>query len=152
SGHGNSTHVDGIAVDGTSKIAANGSATITMQGTGFDGSSLDLGVYVAGTVSSVDGSINITGTGGHGSGTANHGINPEGASARVQATGGGLVILTGHGGHGSTGNFGIEVDGAGPLVQSAAGNLVLNGTGAGAAPNFGISVERLALVQTTGAG
>lgn len=68
-----------------------GAATITLTGQGAAGTDQNIGVVVGGSISSVDGSVAITGSGA-GSGTNNDGISIS--SGSITTTGTGTISLT----------------------------------------------------------
>jgi len=139
----------GIYLSGAASIISAGTGmnagTITLNGTGGDGTDNNYGIYLQGMddgattppgsetrITTVDGAISITGQGGNGSGDYNHGIFIE-DEAVISSTGtgqyAGTITLNGTGGDGSDENHGIFLNGDDTLIQSSDGNISLTGEG-----------------------
>jgi len=136
---GNSTSSSnniGVVVGGGAVITATGSATISLIGNGASGiggvSGLGnlYGVWLSdsGTaISSVNGNITITGTGG--SGSLNNQIGVFITGAEVSSTGTGAISITGHGGSGTSNCHGLCFDGSGTAITTQGANITLQGYG-----------------------
>ena len=155
---------NGVYVNDGSVIESTGTdanaATITITGTGADGTTDNIGVLVenSGTrISSAIGNISITGNGGDGSGIFNHGVFISDGGV-VESTGSGAdaatIGITGIGGDGSQGNTGVTIRDMGTKVTSVDGNVTINGTGGNGSGdvNSGTVVRAAAMVESTGTG
>ena len=158
----------GVVIQAGAVVESTGTgataATITM--TGMGGTSVDFdanrGISISGagtTVTSVDGAISITGTGGGTAGTGgrNTGIDIR-SGAVVESTGSSTVTMIGMGGTSvDTGiNSGVHISGTGTRVSSVSGAIDVTGTGGGGNAtsldgNRGIDIETGAIVESTGA-
>jgi hypothetical protein len=135
---GTGANAGAIVIDGLANPGGNGSA----QGVRVD---------APGTVTSVDGSITITGTGAA-CGNASLGTSIRGA---VAATGSGSINLTGTGAD-TTGVFpthGVNVRGGG-AVTTKDGDINVTGTGGNGTDNagFNLAPTGTGILQTTGNG
>jgi|GEM_PF-943247 len=151
----------------TSTGTGAGAAAITISGTGGAGDDDNQGVRITGAntlVTSVEGDITITGTGGSNAGADsdnNRGVEID-DQAVVSSTGqdlGGataaLITITGTGGGGRDNNDGVRIDDANTLVTSVDGDIVITGTGgsngaADSALNFGVNIASGTVVSSTG--
>ncbi len=139
---GTNSNNNGITFSGEAQLSST-TGNITLNGTGPNGTSSNYGVYLAGLLSSItsaDGTISITGTGGAGTGGSNYGIFLVNGMT-VKTTGSGDIFLNGTGGGaaGSTGNnHGIFINGS--TLKTWSGNLNLTGFGGtiNAANSYGI--------------
>ena len=180
---GSSSHDDGIILQGGAQITSTGTggsaATITLVGFG-GGDSLpsigfNTGVHITGTgsmISTIDGAISISGTGGMGvpalmadpPPTNNYGIFVDGQGL-ITSTGAGNIILTGTGGTGtggtgvSTNNNGIYMAGTSPgsaaITSSGTGTITLHGQGSTTSTgtiNSGIAMHTGSQINSTGIG
>tara|TARA_R110002072_G_scaffold243821_2_gene403150 strand:- start:147970 stop:171135 length:23166 start_codon:yes stop_codon:yes gene_type:complete len=127
---------NGASVNSTASGATAG--TITINGTGGDGTVNNYGVIVFGAttdVTSVDGAIFITGTGGSGTGSGNAGVVLDTIEA-ISSTGTGAnaatITIGGTGGSGTTNNYGVFLGGTSTNVTSVDGAIAITGTGTGA--------------------
>ncbi len=133
-----------------SVVETSGTGTITLTGTGGNGTNFNQGLLInqSSTVRAVDGNISLFGTGGNGTGFNNNGIDIGGV---VETTGTGTISLTGIGGNGTDQNRGIRLLGA--AIRTINGNITLtgfgNGTGIG---NTGIQLSSDSVVASTGTG
>ena len=154
----------GLLVNTGAQIISSGTganaATITLIGTGGDGSSDNYGTYIngAGTkVSSVDGDIIITGDGGNGTSNRNYGINVS-AGAEINSTGttsdAATVTLNGAGGDGTSTNYGVHFTGVDAKITSVIGDINVTGTGGNGSStsNYGILFNTGSKIQSTGTG
>ncbi|HRQ88158.1 MAG TPA: hypothetical protein PLA50_05135, partial [Bacteroidia bacterium] len=135
---------------GGSAILSTGAGTLTLEGTGGNGTSSNQGVLLNNSqVSSVTGAISIKGKGGNGSGDANHGIYAH-TGAQITSTGSATITLEGTGGASgsSTGDHGILLNGATTRVIGSTGAISLTGTGAGANA-WGVALENGGHVLTS---
>ena len=161
-----SNNNEGLHIDGSPVIRSQGTgpdaATITIIGTGGNGEDSNVGVLVnaASTLlTSIDGDISITGTGGS-NGAANSNSN-RGAQvsngAIIESTGttgdAATITLDGTGGNGDNANNGVYITGAGSRITSAYGAIDITGLGRGFGDNnFGALITNSALIDSTGAG
>jgi filamentous hemagglutinin family protein len=133
-----------------SVVETSGTGSITLTGTGGDGTTFNRGILIdqTSTIRAVDGNITMLGTGGNGTGFNNNGIDIGGV---VETTGTGTISLTGIGGNGTDQNRGIRLLGA--AIRTINGNITLtgfgNGTGIG---NTGIQLSSDSVVASTGTG
>jgi hypothetical protein len=118
-GNGTGNGNIGINTDTTAKITATGSAGITLNGTGGNGTSDCYGVGFEGGgangtgISSVNGNISITGTGGTTAGTDMDGVRFEDSvgvqPALATTTGTGTLTITGTAGNNDPTSAGINI-------------------------------------------
>ncbi|MCB9283533.1 MAG: HYR domain-containing protein [Lewinellaceae bacterium] len=151
----------GISIEGQGKVTAGGSGTITLHGTGGNGTrEQHHGIVLTnlGTlVSSVDGQISVTGIGGGtGAGTGNNGVDIV-SLAKIEATGTGPIVVNGTGGNGAGSNYGVWVRGAPPAsyseIRANNGDIQVTGQGGGIgnkSTNYGVFVG--GIIQTDGTG
>ena len=143
-GNGTDAFNVGVYVDSGGLITSTGSAktdaaTITIDGTGGDGTLANHGVLIqrlGARVSSVAGDISVTAQGG-GNGTANSnaglvqtlgGIIESTGTSKADAA---AIMINGTGGNGTTENHGVYVVTSGSRVSSVAGDISINGQGGG---------------------
>ena len=149
SGYGGAGAQYDYGVDIGGSVTAIGSGAINITGAaGAGGSGGNVGVIISGsgTISSVDGAIAMTGTGGIGNGSQirNHGVHIGGSNA-VRSTGSGGITLTGT--VTNTDNLysdGVLVGGGG--LSTNTGNIKLDGR---AAVNYQKAVNVTAAVRST---
>ncbi|MEQ8386118.1 MAG: CHAT domain-containing protein, partial [Coleofasciculus sp. A1-SPW-01] len=124
---------------------------ITLIGTGGSGTDNNDGIRMGdagSTVSSVNGTISLTGNGGAGTGEFNDGISIVEGSV-VTSSENGNITLTGTGGTGTDNNSGIRLGDAGSSISSVDGDINLTGTGIGMGDeNFGILVTDGGVVES----
>lgn len=138
-------YIDNATVTSTGTGASAGN--ITLDGYGSNtGISFNYGVEIGGSslITVTDGDISITGHGGNGSGTNNHGI-------LVQT--GADITSTGTGGNGTSQNYGVYLTGSGTSLASVDGDISVTGigaTGASSNSNNGIYLESDADMLLTG--
>jgi Domain of unknown function DUF11/Domain of unknown function (DUF4214) len=152
----------GIVLEGGTVVSSTGTgagaATITLVGSSGGGTSANLGVLLSDTntkVTSIDGAIQLTGTGGAGTGTLNEGIVIQ-VAAQVNSTGSATITLDGTGG-GSGGtsdqNDGIFfLQNAGvSAVTSTNGAIQIIGTAGVGANSFAINLgPNASQIESTG--
>ncbi|MEW6494956.1 MAG: CHAT domain-containing protein, partial [Cyanobacteriota bacterium] len=133
-----------------SVVETSGTGTITLTGTGGNGTNFNQGLLInqSSTVRAVDGNIAIFGTGGNGTGTNNNGIDIAGV---VETTGTGTISLTGTGGNGTTFNPGIVLRPS-SIVRAVDGNIAMFGTGGNGTGSRNSGIELFGVVETTGTG
>ena len=149
---------DGIFLD-QSAVSTTSTGNIVLNGTSGTGNSQSAGIsisgnstlFVAGTISSVDGSIALTGL-SRATGNDNQGVVLS-DNATVTATNNtNNISITGTGGVGTNNNQGILVDLATSSISIGNGALTLTGTGRGVGVgNDGVSVN-LGNVDAIGTG
>lgn len=135
----------GVSVTTNASITAGGSGTVTVSGTGGEGTgNFNAGVYVAGSantfITSSGGNVSVTGVGGGtGSGNNNYGIWME-LAGTITAGSSGTVSVSGQGG-GSTGgsNVGITMANTGAQITSSGGNISVTGIEGSGAGSLGFS-------------
>ncbi len=149
---------DGGVVEstGTSKTDA---ATITIDGTGGDGTNDNYGVYVVDSgsrISSVAGDIRVTGQGGNGTASWNVGVYWHDGGV-VESTGtskvdAATITIDGTGGNGTDFNYGTRVNDPGAKVSSVAGDISITGQGGNGTgvANAGVIVIDGGVVESTG--
>jgi hypothetical protein len=136
-GNGTGDFNIGTWVYGGAQVLATGTASITLTGTGGQGTDNDYGVEVTGSgtlVRSANGAITLTGTGGTGGSGNNLGIAIYNGG-QVSSTGSAPITLTGTGGQGAATDAGVQIFGvlvngvnAVSAVTSASGNITINGS------------------------
>ena len=135
-GAGTGNYNGGIIVDIGGEIRSWGTGTnaadVTLTGNGAQGTNLAVGVHVdSATITTVDGDIQLNGTGGSGSGNYNIGVDIFGTTGVVASTGtgtsAGTITINGTGGGGIDFNTGVFIDGGG-RVRSVDGAVQLSGT------------------------
>ena len=138
----------------TSTSAAVGAGTITLNGTGGQGTADNAGVEIddpTTLITSVVGNISITGQGGAATTTRNYGVNiANGAS--ITSTGSAKITIDGTGsGTGTTQNSGARMIGNDSKITSSGGDILITGHGgAGTGGNhLGVSIALGALVNAT---
>ena len=143
----------GISVNGAS-IESTGSGLVTLNARG--GGNLAPGVVLSNfaDVTSDDGAISITGTGGLGN-TNSASMGVRVVDSVVESTGAATILITGNGTSGFEGanHHGIQVTGTTAAITSITGNITLDGDaqfGRGG-NSFGVSIENGAGVTGTGA-
>lgn len=132
---GTGTAGHGITMSFNPKIKAFGTANITINATGSSvgTSSCGLQMYSGSPlISSEQGSILLTATGGGASGNGNHGID-MGTGASIYAAGSGDVRITSTAGFSG---YGLNLAGN-TRIQTDSGSMVITGTGAGATWGYG---------------
>ncbi|MEQ9355617.1 CHAT domain-containing protein [Coleofasciculus chthonoplastes] len=104
------------------------------------------------TITTGDGSIDITGTGGDG-GDNNFGIVVDDGSV-IETTGTGAITLTGTGGNGIDNNDGISISNLNSRISSVNGMISLTGNGGAGTGEFndGISIVEGSTVTSSGTG
>jgi len=133
-------------------VQSTGAATITVSGTGGNGSTTGDGVRVDGAgslISSVTGAILIIGQGGSGTAEFNRGVRVQGegviSSTGTGATAATVTVMGTGGGSGTFGNHGISVSGMNSLITSVDGDIGLTGQG-----GTGSSEQQIGIVLLTG--
>ena len=120
----------GVLLQSSTMVTSTGTGTITLNGTGGDGTSNNDGVYVLNsTVQSASGNIDLTGVGGAGDSVGNRGVFVENSS--VASTGTATVTLMGTGGNGTSSNHGVDIAAATTVVTSLTGNMQITGVANG---------------------
>ncbi|MFL5327753.1 MAG: beta strand repeat-containing protein [Gemmataceae bacterium] len=117
----------GLVVDSSASITADsGSITVSAVG-GVSTDSDNYGIDLAGVISTNSGNLNVTGTGGGGSGYQCFGIFVE-STATISSNGGNISVV-GNGGGSSTADFNVGVLHQGQILAGGNGNLTIQGTG-----------------------
>ncbi|MGA0197766.1 MAG: beta strand repeat-containing protein, partial [Prochlorotrichaceae cyanobacterium] len=140
----------GIGVTGGATIVSTGTGadagTITLRGTAVSGTDNLRGVFVdnvGSLISSVDGAIDIEGTGGSG-GAGNSGVVIR--NGGIQATGLAPINIRGTGGTGTEQGTGVSI--LGGTLESVTGVINLDGQGGTANSSQGIALTNGAIVTT----
>ncbi|MFO0879483.1 MAG: hypothetical protein U0840_19215 [Gemmataceae bacterium] len=119
----------GVFLHNGAVVEATGAGTVTVLGTGGNGTQQNFGVWVLNaTIRTADGDLTVQGT-GNGSADANYGVVTT--SALLEATGTGKISITGTGADGTSFNDGVVLQGATTQVLTAGGDLSITGTGKG---------------------
>jgi CHAT domain-containing protein len=147
----------GIVLDdagGNATIESTGTGTIALEGIGGAGTRQNHGIQIIfnsnARIASVDGNINLSGTGGNGTEDFNAGIVQDGI---VQSTGMGNISLLGTGGNGTSDSQGVLIRGASGRVSAADGNISLTGSAGGSGnSNDAVAIANGGVVQSTGTG
>jgi hypothetical protein len=137
-GKGSGANNDGIIVF-SGLVQASGIGTLTLQGTGANGMTGNVGILLASdvtgvntTVQTLGGNLTLTGI-GQGSGAGNDGIDVK-AGAVVQTGGKGGVLLNGTGTGTASGTYGMHI--------FSGGHVLAGGT----QPNFGLVLNSTSVV------
>ena len=152
----------GIQVQGKIQSTGTGASAGKLQltGTGADGTVSNHGLLFTGSTAqalTVDGNIQIDGTGGPSTGNPSDGLRVD-PSAKIAASGSGAVTITGIGGQGAgagaTGHIGVRCFNSD--ISTVDGNLSIIGTG-GPTPGtaggqYGIVLAQAAKIKSTGLG
>jgi hypothetical protein len=150
-GHGGpNAWARGIWLVGGPVIESTGSARITLNGTGGDGTDADGVAVESSTITSVDGDITLTGNGGN----TVDGDGMRGVwllqSSRIESTGNAKITINGTAGTGDNALRGVEISDS-TIVRSKTGDINITGRGG---PNaiyaFGIWVRHDAIIESTG--
>ncbi|WLT38794.1 hypothetical protein NON20_03215 [Synechocystis sp. B12] len=157
----------GVSVGTGGVISSTGTganaATITIEGKGSTTATTinNMGVRIGetdpnGKITSVDGAISITGTGGSGTGS-NFGVSVLN-NVFVSSTGKGTITIIGTGGNGSDGNHGVFVATGGVISSTGsgadAGTITINGQGSTTATgslNQGVRINAASITSEDGA-
>ncbi|MCL1468551.1 filamentous hemagglutinin N-terminal domain-containing protein, partial [Argonema galeatum] len=127
-GNGTGIGNDGIAFKSSGVVETTGTGNIILTGIGGKGTEQILGIVLdSSRVSSKDGNISISGTGGDGTGKQNLGISLQNGSI-VESTEIGSIDLTGTGGTGTDQNSGVSTNSS-SRIDTKDGNISLTGTG-----------------------
>ncbi|HEU5047882.1 MAG TPA: YDG domain-containing protein [Rickettsiales bacterium] len=146
---GTGTYNNGVLLDAGTLIKSTGTATISLNGTGGDGTSQNYGVRLDdGHITSATGNITLTGQGGNGSGDQNKGVDIENGST-ISSTGTATITLSGTGGNGASENDGVYINGS--TVSSLNGNMSLIGQGGSGSGDYNRGVVlSSATINSTG--
>ncbi|HPM80845.1 MAG TPA: hypothetical protein PLF81_09100, partial [Candidatus Anammoximicrobium sp.] len=132
--------------------SASGNVTVIGQGGASDGNRPSEGVLMSNRANISTGGtglVTVTGTGGAGSASFNHGIALANGSAITSASGG--VVVTGQGGGtgGSGDNLGVTLNLGGRISTTSGGTITINGTGGGGTggDNIGVGMIGTAAIQ-----
>jgi hypothetical protein len=152
-GSGTGIFEHGVDVENGGKVISTGAAKITVNGNSSVSAGRSAGVYVVGTdaaIQSLNGDIQITGTGGS-VGESNIGVSlQEGGS--IESTGTAKISLYGTGGQGTAGtNHGVRIYGADAFIRSAIGDITVVGVGGtGTVFNSGVDLQLGGAIISTG--
>ncbi len=152
-GTGSSLIDSGVELSVGSTISAGGSGTVTVQGTGGNGTAgSNLGVENPGTITSSGGNVSVTGQGTSTGGGGNYGVDVTGV---VTAGGAGQVFVSGTGGNSALGSeVGVSVV-SGGRITSGGGNVLVTGQGGGtgtSSVDYGVYLQAGSTVSAGGAG
>ncbi len=155
-----------LTIEADRNIQVDSGATFTSQNASGNFTAMDFtatggtaathdGISITGTLTSADGNINLTGTGGD-SGSSNVGvhISPAGSAGTVETTGAGnlSITATGKGNSGGVGNRGFRINANGDVQCTGTGDLAIIGLGGnGTAANEGI-ISTGGTISQTGSG
>ena len=154
---GTSGQNSGVQIWGTVRSTATGASagTITLDGTAVAGTNINYPVSVRGSITSVDGDIQITGQGNASvTGFLNHGVHIQ--SSQVTSTGtsntAASITINGTAGGGSSNNNGVRVEGSTARVSAVAGDINITGQGGAGGLSVGLIVMQGGQIQSTGTG
>lgn len=160
-GLGSGGNLRGVQVNTGCSISALGSGNTTVKGTGRESvGSFNIGVYVAGLISSASGETSVTGFGG-GTGASNNNygvaVIQSGAVPAQIFSGGDGVKVTGNGAYDATGvnNHGVYVAGNVSFMTTSSGDIQVTGKGGGtgtSGSNVGVFLQNQGFVQSGGTG
>ena len=161
-GIGSGPFNDGVVITGVVQSTGTGTdaARLNIAGTGRGGSPSSRGVLISNPdskVTSVDGDITITGTGGDGTMDSNIGVRVASGGV-VESTGNGVnaaaITITGTGGDGTQNNHGVTVETTISKITSVDGDITITGTGGNGSGGFNRGVFLLSGggVESTGTG
>lgn len=132
----------------------NGAITMNITAGGSANSAIN-GLFVAGTISTVNGNLSITATGGGAGSGGGYGILDTGT---IRTTGAGNISLNGTGGNStSTGSniFGVYIS-SGTVTTSSTGNISVTGLGGGGSGTgsgqVGVRIDAVNGIRATGSG
>ena len=126
----------GVDVDGDAVVSSTGTATISI-----DGTSARDGVRIQNDITTVDGAINITGTG-----SADDGVEIF-SGGLIDSTGAGTITVTGTSTGSSLGDEGLIITSG--IVRSVSGDIVLTGVANG---EDGVDLSGGAAITSAGTG
>lgn len=138
----------GVVTTGSSTIESTGTAKITINGTGGNGTADNYGIWMpSGAVKAVNGNIKLEGTAGNGTTYFNSGIRLD-AGSLVQATGNAAVFVNGVGGSGNNYNYGVQLNGTNVTANS--GKVSVTGVGGNGKYDYnaGIRVDNDSIIQS----
>jgi filamentous hemagglutinin family protein len=146
-------NTDGVVINGGAQVSTN-AGQINIQGSSATPASGGIGILIDGSgtlVTTSNGSIQMTGTGG--SGSANRGILIQNAS-KVTSTGSGTISLNGTGGAGASDCAGIYITGSNSTISSTnSGSITLTGLSQGTGTDAnGINLLAAGSITSTGSG
>lgn len=133
-------------------------ATVSINGIGGTGDSYNRGVGLSGadsSISTVDGDIQIAGTGGNGSGSNNQGVLVYNG-ALIESTGmnagAGSIDIQGTGGNGTDSSDGVAILRADARVTSVDGAIEISGSGGQSSDgwNRGVRLHDSGKIESTG--
>jgi hypothetical protein len=159
---------DGIYLDGA-VVKSTGvgvtAASITLEGFGGQGRDLNRGIALtaATEVSSIDGNISVTGTGGATGGNdslRNYGVEINGGTtinSASAAASSGTIAITGIGGSGDDLNDGVRITNTGTAISAVSGEIRVTGTGGSngsvdSSLNMGVRLFDNASITSNGVG
>ena len=145
-GYSNQGGFVGFAISSTG--SGEMAAKIDITGTGGINSS-GAGVSVSGSVTSIDGDINIAGT-GTGDGTRTYDYGAAVVNATVTSHGLANVTVVGTGGQGAGANYGVQISDA-SFTTHERGAIAITGQGGnGGAGNTGVYITNLGVIESKG--
>lgn len=136
----------GFGIYSSAVLRAGSGGTVTVVGVGgattSAGATYNLGITVesGGTITSVNGNVSVTGTGGAATGGFNHGVSLQSGGIITAGNAANTVTVTGTGGAGTgTGSSGVVLNSSGAnSISSAGGNLTVTGTAGTSGSGFEI--------------
>ena len=159
-GTGTSSQQRGIRMSGYAAIRSTGTgqeaATITLDGTGGEGSEHSSGISMEQvSIETIDGDVTFTGVAGEATGADSDGIASLESRISSTGTGGeaGKITFTGSGGLTGTNNqHGIDL--ASTVIESVDGDISLTGTGGTGSANDqrGVYVRSGSMILSSGTG
>ncbi len=125
-----------------------GAAEIIIQGRGGAAEHGNEGIRLLGHVTTVDGGIELTGTGGDGTGFSNFGMTMAGEAS---TSGAGSITMRGFGGSGSSGNSGVIFFGNGTVASEGTGFIHIEGSEGSGDDSLGIVVQQSGYIASSAA-
>jgi len=154
-GSGTNSLNAGFVLDQQGIIQSTGSATISITGTGGQGTDHPYGIWLLtanSTITSVDGIIQLKGTGGNAAGPLSSGICID--AGTISSTGSTPISIFANGGIGFQSCPGLAMNSEDSKILSTGNDITINATGGTASYGscIGINISESALIQTSGSG
>lgn len=144
----------GVLIDSNSTIISSSDGTITLNGTGQGSGNNNVGTHIntTGSISSVQGDIDITGLGAVSAGSGNDGIILEGAITSTSAAAAAATITLDGTASSGTNAAGIRSSGGSGSITSISGDIDLTGAvlATSDSNSAGIKLQNFTITSTGG--